>query len=203
MALASVPAGEPPEVPPPGVGARPAGMPQPVAATSGPYPEASDLAHALDVIRARFDEEYRITERLDAKQRQAATQAGGLFAIVQTIAFAVFTDPAAPTFWRALLVALIVCAAGALAIMVFRLHGAESLRPETTIDTSRVFDWCQEANGPEYVTMRLITSLDGIVRARGASNDARAKRAQQVQRAALWALAFSSAELALAIALRI
>src|SRR3954465_14757211 len=109
-------------------GARRAGSEMTVVGDGGAV--SGDIDNALTVLRARIDEEFRITERLDSKSRQAFALTAGFFAVVQTVAFGAFAQATVNGTERVLLLAAAVVAGGALIVVANRLTNGEELLEE-------------------------------------------------------------------------
>ncbi len=164
---------------------------------------ANDLEQAIAVLRARMDEEFRISERLDSKQRQAFALASVFFAVVQTVAFGSFAQGNLHTAQRAIIGGLAVVAGLVLVVVMHRLNDAEELRPEDDLRPEAVVNWCNEADSPGYVATRLVGELSDVARRRANSNKVRAGNYDSVANAARWSLIVTGVELLVAIALRI
>lgn len=162
---------------------------------------SSDLEQAIGVLRARVEEEFRVAERLDSKQRQAFALAAGFFAVVQTVAFGSFQDVGTP---GRVLLGIVALAAG-LAVLVTgrRLTDGEELQPEDDVSSEALVRWCNEADGPDYVAVRIVSRLSTVARNRHESNKARALRVDAVQNATRWALILAGVELVFAVLFRI
>jgi hypothetical protein len=164
---------------------------------------ADDLAQAITVLRARMDEEFRVSERLDAKQRQAFALASVFFAIVQTVAFGGFAQGNLHSAERAVIGLFAAIAGLVLVVVMHRLNNAEELHPEDDLRPEAVVDWCNEADGPGYVAARLVGELSDVARRRSNSNTLRAENYDSVANAARWSLIVTGVELLIAIAVRI
>jgi hypothetical protein len=164
---------------------------------------ADDLAQAIAVLRSRVDEEFRISERLDSKQRQAFALASIFFAVVQTVAFGGFAQGNLNSAGRAVIGLFAVVAGVALVVVMHRLNDAEELHPEDDLRPEAVVDWCNEADTPGYVAVRLVGELSDVARRRANSNKLRAENYDSVANAARWSLIAIGVELLIAIALRV
>jgi hypothetical protein len=164
---------------------------------------ADDLEQAIAALRARVDEEFRIAERLDSKQRQAFALASVFFAVVQTVAFGSFAQSNLHTTQRAIIGGLAVVAGLVLITVMNRLNNAEGLHAEDDIRPEAVVDWCNEADSPGYVAVRLIGELSDVARRRSSRNKDRAHNYDMVATATRWSLIVTGVELLIAIALRI
>jgi hypothetical protein len=164
---------------------------------------ADDLEQAIAVLRARMDEEFRVSERLDSKQRQAFALASVFFAVVQTVAFGSFAQSNLHTTQRAIIGALAVLAGMVLIVVMHKLNNAEELHAEDDIRPEAIVAWCNEADGPGYVAARLVGELSDVARRRSNSNKERARNYDSVANAARWSLIATGVELIVAIALRI
>jgi hypothetical protein len=121
------------------------------------------LEQAIGVLRARIDEEFRISERLDSKSRQAFALAAGFFAVVQTVTFSAFAQSSVHTGERIVLLAVAFIAGGAVAAVAHRLTNGEELLDEIDIKPETIVQWCNEAGrDSEYVSVRLVGELSGV-----------------------------------------
>lgn len=164
----------------------------------------ADLDQAITVLRARIDEEFRVTERLDSKARQAFALAAGFFAVVQTVAFGGFAERTVNGDEKvALLLAAVV--AGVLLVRVaLRLANSEELLEEADVKPQAIVKWCNEAgNDREYVPVRLVTELARMADTRAKNNATRSGRYDQAAAATRLALIFAGMELLTAIVVRL
>jgi hypothetical protein len=194
---------DPPGEPPTPTPMRPAGdAPRGTPASGGSG--GNDLRQAITVLRARIDEEFRISERLDSKSRQAFALAAGFFAVVQTVAFGAFAQSTVNGTERVLLLAAVVIAGGALVVVAHRLTNGEELLPEADVRPEAVVQWCKEAgDDPESVSRHLVVELALMARRRADNNAGRARSYDRVVFATRWALIFVGLELLTAIAVRL
>jgi hypothetical protein len=163
----------------------------------------SDLEQAIGVLRARVDEEFRIAERLDSKQRQAFALAAAFFAVVQTVTFGSFAQDVVTSTERALLGLLALVAGIAVATTAHRLAGGEALLDEDDVNPEAVVRWCNEAAEEHYVARKIVSTLSTVAANRHESNKARGAKVDRVQLAARWALMLTGVELVVAIVTRI
>jgi hypothetical protein len=164
----------------------------------------NDLGQAITVLRARVDEEFRISERLDSKARQAFALGTGFFVVVQTVAFGGFAQATVNSTERVLLLAGAVVAAGALLIVAHRLSNGEELLDEADFKPEKIVQWCDEAGSDsEYVSVRLVSELAHMTRRRAENNVIRGRNYDKVVFAARWALILAGVELLTAIAVRL
>ncbi len=163
----------------------------------------NDLEQAITVLRARIDEEFRISERLDSKSRQAFALAAGFFAVVQTVAFGAFAQDNVDGLERFLMLAAAVIAAGAVIVVADRLTNGEELLEEADVTPEAIVGWCEEADDPEYVPARLVRELARMARRRAENNEIRARRYDRVVVSTRWALILAGLELLVAIFVRL
>lgn len=169
-----------------------------------PDQRGGDLGHAITVLRARVDEEFRISERLDAKSRQAFALSALFFGVVQTVAFGSFAEDSVNGTERVFLLAAVVVAGVALATVAHRLTGGEELQEEADIVPDAIVGWCNEAgDDPEYVSSRLVRELGRVARERTENNATRGRNYDVVVVATRWTLILSGVELAFAIVARL
>lgn len=170
---------------------------------AGGDPSSEELGHALTALRARIDEEFRITESLNSKQRQAFGLAAGFFAVIQAVAFGSFAVGQIDSREKALVGAFAIAAAVVLAWTGVVLSQVEEIRRETDVLPSAIVRWCNESTGKGDVTKLLISRLAGVAESRAKSNVARQDGVMRVQ---LWAratLMLSAVELILGIVVRL
>ena len=182
---------------------RPAGgAPTSVAGQGGT--SSKDLEQAITVLRMRIDEEFRITERLDSKARQAFALAAGFFAVVQTVTFGGFAQGDVSSPERVgLLVAAVVAGVGVI-VVAHRLTGSEGLLDEDDVTPEAIVQWCNAAGeDPEYVSVRLVGELSRMARSRSKNNEVRTTRYDTVALAARWSLILAGVELLVAIVVRL
>ncbi len=164
--------------------------------------EEGDLDNALGVLRERVDQEFRRTERLDNKSRQAFALAAGFFAVTQAGAFASFGESAVSSSERCWLLIAAVVTVVALTYTAIQLYHAERLRPEGSVHIESVLDWCLESSEKKMLTAWLILAHHAASTERNKSNGDRAEQTKAVVNAAGFTLFFCGAELILAMAVR-
>ena len=163
-----------------------------------------DLEQAIAVLRGRIDEEFRITERLDAKGRQAFALAAGFFAVVQTVAFGAFAQIGVTSGERVLLAVLAVIAGLSLIVVAYRLTHGEELLEEIDVRPDTIVKWANDAgDDPEYVSARLVTELANVANRRDANNATRAGDYDNIVDATRLALILAGVELIVAIVVRV
>lgn len=174
-------------------------------APSGGAPGAktADLEQAIAVLRARVDEEFRISERLDSKGRQAFALAAGFFAVVQTVAFGSFAADGVHTAERVFVGVLAVIAGLAVFATANRLANGEDLHEEDDLRPSAVVKWCNDANADDYVAVRIVSRLATVADNRTLNNKIRSRNYDAVQTATRWALILTGVELIVGILVRI
>ena len=164
---------------------------------------SADLDQAINVLRARVDEEFRIAERLDSKQRQAFALAAGFFAVVQTVAFGSFSGDSVTTTERVVLGVLALLAGLAVMLTGHKLTEGEELQPEDDISADALVRWCNEADGEDYVAVRIVSRLSAVATSRHESNKTRARKVDAVHDATRVALILAGVELVFAVLFRI
>jgi hypothetical protein len=175
-----------------------------VPAPAGQGGGGKDLETAITVLRARIDEEFRISERLDAKSRQAFALAAAFFAVVQTVTFGSFAQSSVSSDEKVGMLAAALIAGLALVVVAHRLTNGEELLDEDDVKPEAIVEWCNEAAGrPEYVSARLVGELAHVARRRADSNVIRDRNYESVAFATRWALILAGVELLVAIIVRI
>lgn len=162
----------------------------------------ADLDNALAVLRERVDLEFRRTERLDTKARQAFALAAGFFALTQAGAFASFGESAVSSGERVWILIVAVAAVAALAFTATRVYHAEKLRGEGSMPIQSVFNWCLEQSGEKLVTAWLILAHRQVAAERVSSNATRVKQTRAVASAAGLTLILCATELIIALVVR-
>lgn len=162
----------------------------------------ADLDNALTALRDRVDQEFKRTERLDSKSRQAFAIAAGFFALTQAGAFASFGESAVSPDERSWILVAAVAAVAALAFTAIRAQHAERLRPEEGAHIQSVFDWCLGEGEERMITAWLIVAHRHVALKRVTSNNTRANQVEAVVWAAGLTLTLCAAELILALAVR-
>jgi hypothetical protein len=163
----------------------------------------ADLEQAIAILRARVDEEFRITERLDAKSRQAFTVAAGFFVVAQAVAFGTFGADSVTSPERVIVAVLALIAGACVAATGHRLANSEDLLEVENIRPDAVVEWANSATDDDYVAVRIIANLRDVANGRRENNVTREGKYERVNTAMRWALIFCSVELLLAILVRI
>lgn len=165
---------------------------------------SKDLDHAIATLRARIDEEFRISERLDTKGRQAFALAAAFFAVVQTVTFGSFAQSTINHGERVGMLIAAVAAGAAVAFVAFTLVSGEKPKEQEDVKPEFIVKWLNEAgDNPEYVSVRLVSELSRIARGRANNNATRTRNYDLVAAATLAALVFAGTELIVAIAVRL
>jgi hypothetical protein len=162
-----------------------------------------DLELALGALRARIDEEFKISERLDAKARQATALAAGYFAVIQTVAFGSYAEQNITTLERVFMLAAVVIAGCAVAAVGWKLAHGEALQEEIDIPPSVIVKWCEEAQGEEDVAAHLVRRLSTVAERRASNNGIRSTNYEAVVMATLGSVIFTTFELIIAVVVRI
>jgi hypothetical protein len=157
---------------------------------------------AIELLRARITEEFQITERLDAKGRQAFALAAAFFAVAQTVSFGAFRATQITGVERFGIALLAGAAAVALLLTGSRLADSEEPQREQDIKPSILETWARE-NDDEQFGRLLLVHLREVADRRHESNERRVKRYAAVESRARVALIFTTAEILFAIACRI
>lgn len=166
-------------------------------------PGAGDLDHAIAVLRARVDEEFRISERLDSKGRQLFALAAGVFAVTQTVVFGSFSENRVGTDERVALCVMALLAGLALWWTAHAQADGEDLAEEGDTRPEAIVEWVNAATTDRQVTLQILGELARVARERDTSNRARAVRYDLVQTRARWVLILTATELIFGILFRI
>lgn len=166
---------------------------------------ATQLSILLSSATAMVDEEFKRSERLDAKSRNQITIVGSFFAIVQAVVVGLINGSLGETeaHARSSFVAWLAVAGGlagiALVIALFFSYRAWQLRDDDALEPETLTDYLEQARkGNPAVGVKLIGAYAEIAQQRRANNESRAKAMQHAAWACLVALGFVSAELTLA-----
>jgi hypothetical protein len=163
----------------------------------------AELDRMLAVLRGRIEEEFQITERVDAKSRQLFALAAGAFAGAQAAAYAALASAAVSHSEK--IATLVLSAAGALALglLMFLLHSHEGLREERDLNPALIRDWCQGDDGTNVVSARLVLALSRVAQLRASSNKARNLDYERFSQAVRCVLLLYTAQLVFALAVRV
>jgi hypothetical protein len=157
---------------------------------------------AIDLLRARIAEEFQITERLDAKGRQAFALAAAFFAVAQTVSFSAFRAAQLAGIERLGIAVLGAAAALALLLTGNRVANSEEPQPEVDIEPAVVEEWARNEDDEQFGRL-LLVHLREIADRRHESNERRVKRYELLESRARLALVLTAAEMILAIACRV
>jgi hypothetical protein len=163
------------------------------------------LELAINALRARIDEEFRIAERLDSKIRQAFALVAALFAVAQTVAFGGFTQSNVSGDDRLVIVALTVLAAIALAQTAHKVVDAEDLRGEKDIDPGYIETWARDCDDEEFAK-QMVVHLRQVADRRAENNAERAALYTEDRGVLFWArwtLILTGVEILFAVILRV
>lgn len=181
-------------------------------ASSGRHESASgaggggeDLVQAITFLRGRIDEEFRISERLDSKSRQAFALAAGFFAVVQTVTFGSFAQSSITSAERVVLLVVALLAGLAVAWVAHKLSRGEELQDERDINPGSVVGWVEEADpdDTQHVLVRLLSGLRDVAERRTENNRIRERNYEAVATATQVALIAAGIELITALMVRL
>jgi hypothetical protein len=162
-------------------------------------PHRLDLA--IEALRARVDQEFQISERLDSKARQGFGLVAAVFAVAQAVAFGNFR---AGHLSGPELVILAVLAVGAACLVLLtgsRLSDSEEAKPTGDIHPDAIARWTQEKNDRAFAE-QLVVELGRVAKERHAGNENRRLRYQKLESTARVALIMIIVEMLFAIAFR-
>ncbi len=166
---------------------------------------ATQLSVLLTSATSLIDEEFKRSERLDAKSRNQVTIVGTFFAVVQAVVVGLINgslgatekDPASSFVpWLAgvgAVAALALAVAVALSYRAWKLHDDPALSPKTIDD----YRDAARAGNPA-VGVKLVKAYSDIAKGRRANNETRAKSLEAAAIACAVAMGFIFAELVLA-----
>lgn len=173
--------------------------------TSGAGGGCEDLVQAITFLRGRIDEEFRISERLDSKSRQAFALAAGFFAVVQTVTFGSFAQSSITSAERVVLLVAALLAGLAVAAVAHKLTHGEELQDERDVKPDSVVGWVEEADpdDAEHVLVRLLSGLREVAESRTENNKIRERNYKTVATATQVALIMAGVELITALTVRL
>lgn len=171
--------------------------------SSQPDASSEDLGNAVTVLVARIDEQFRITERIDAKGRQVFAVCAAFYVAAQTLAFTIFGEDGVDHFERASLSVTVLVATVALVHLAQRLLDNERLREERLFDAGGIVSWFEQANDDAYVSRQLIHNLAHVADERVKTNEQRVAGYSSVLASARWALLLTALEAAVAVVVRV
>jgi hypothetical protein len=166
---------------------------------------ATQLSILLSSATSAIDEEFRRSERLDAKSRNQLTITGTFFAVVQAVVVGLLngllgrdtsTDASAFVPWLAILGGI---AAIAMLVAVLVSYRSWKLRDDPALSMSTIRNYIDAARqGNPAVGVKLVSAYADIAEGRRANNAVRAAALNDAAKACGVALLFTSAELVLA-----
>lgn len=164
----------------------------------------SELDVAIAVLRGRIDEEFRLTERWDAKARQTFALAAGFFVVVQVAAFGSFAATSIDNTERVVMaVSALVAALGLVIAAAFQAKCEEPLR-EHDLQPEAIETWFNDPDPQlQQVSARLVGELILTARRRTDNNAIRFDRYSRLVTTARWAMTTAGLELIIALAVRI
>jgi hypothetical protein len=166
-----------------------------------PQDQRHRLDLAIEVLRARVDQEFKITERIDGKGRQAFALVAAFFAVAQAVTFGSFR---AASLTSPKLVLLAVLATAAVAFVLLTGHllaDSEELQDEPDVRPASVERWAHEKTDRAFAE-KLLVELRDVAEKRHEGNERRGRRYQRVACTARVALILTSVELIFGIAFR-
>lgn len=166
---------------------------------------ATQLSILLDATTALIDEEFKRSERLDAKSRSLITIAGSFFAIVQVVVVGLINGSLGPTeteaassfvFWLAVVGGL---ATVSLVVALFLSYNAWKLRDDQALKVKTIRDYRDAARaGNPGVGAKLVDAYADIADDRRKNNANRAEAVGDAAIACGIAMALIGIELVLA-----
>jgi hypothetical protein len=152
---------------------------------------------AIGALRAQIDEEFRISERLDGKARQAFALAAAFFAVTQTVAFRGSLSPEE----RIAILIVAVPAAILLLVTATAVANLEDLRREKDIEPRAIQEWASEHDDMQFART-MIVHLREVADRRVESNTHRSALYAKVATRTRWSLILAAVELLLAMVMR-
>lgn len=168
--------------------------------------EPEDRRHrldlAIDVLRARVDQEFKITERIDAKGRQVFALVAAFFAVAQAVTFGAFRATSLTSPKLVVLAALATAAVLLVLLAGHRLADSEEPQGEPEVRPRDIECWAREKTDRAFAE-KLVVELRDVAEKRHEGNERRRSRYQRVELAARLALIFTAAELIFGIVFRV
>ncbi len=166
---------------------------------------ATQLSVLLSSATAAIDEEFKRSERLDAKSRNQITIVASFFAIVQAVVVGLINGSLGGTeqhgassfvLWLAIVGAL---ASAALVVAAFVSYNAWKLRNDPTLETETIREYIDYArDGNPVVGVNLVAAYADIAQGRRDNNALRATALERATVACGTATLLIGAELVLA-----
>lgn len=166
---------------------------------------ATQLSILLDTVTSIIEEEFKRSERLDAKSRNQITIAGSFFAVVQAVVIGLINGSLGggegkPASSFVMWLAVAGGAAGIAMLVALRFsYSAWKLRDDPALKVKTVRDYVEFArNGNPAVGVKLIEAWTDVADGRRANNKKRAERVEEAAIVCGIAMAFIGIELVLA-----
>jgi hypothetical protein len=167
---------------------------------------ATQLTILLDAVKTTVDEEFRRSERLDAKSRNQMTLAATMFGVAQAIAVGLVNSVLAQEGTKASILAGVVSGAGIVALcclawalmLSYRSWGFRDEKA-LAVETFETYLGAAQAGNPN-VGAKLVKQYAKVARARRDNNNERVTAVERAARACAVTSACVGAELVLAFA---
>jgi hypothetical protein len=166
---------------------------------------ATQLSVLLSSATSAIDEEFKRSERLDAKSRNQITIVASFFTVVQAVVVGLINGSLGGTehhgassfvLWLAIVGAL---ASAALVAAVFVSYGSWKLRDDPTLETETIREYIDFArDGNPVVGVNLVAAYADIAQGRRDNNALRATALERAAKACGAATLLIAAELTLA-----
>jgi hypothetical protein len=176
----------------------------PTRESSGGDQGATQLSILLSSVTAMIDEEFKRSERLDAKARNQITIAGTFFAVVQAVVVGLINGSlgATETHGRSSWVWVLSIAGviGGISVVgaLYYSYRAWQLQDDSVLEAETITEYVNQAReGNPAVGVNLIKAFSTILEDRRGKNRLRAESVESAAKACAFALAFVSIELIL------
>lgn len=163
-----------------------------------------DLTQVVDVSRAALEQEFQISERLDAKARGQVTLAGQWYAVVQAVAAVAFAARGVDREWlfavsaTAVLGGLALAGAVTLSWRVWRLHDEDAVSPKGLLEMK-----AEATRDDGEVLELLVTHYASKLQSRRETNRSRSDALKCAERLWFVAMGLPLVELVLALCARL
>jgi len=156
---------------------------------------------AIEVLRARVEQEFQISERLDAKGRQAFGLVAAIFAVAQAVTFGGFRAGMLSGTELIMLAVLAGIAAVLVGLTGSRLSDSEETQGEQDIRPEEIETWAREKDDQGF-SQKLVVELRDVAEKRHGGNETRRIRYERLAFVARWALIMTAVEMLFGIAFR-
>lgn len=162
------------------------------------------LSEVVSVARGAVEQEFQVSERLDAKARGQVTLAGQWFAVVQAVSAVAFAA-AGVEGWLLLGIGATAVAGGTLLAVTF-WHSSKvwKVREEDAVHPHGLLELKRRATSDEAGALEVVVQhYASLLQSRRRTNKLRADALEEAEGIWLWAMGLPLAQLVLALAARL